>query len=112
MENFMVVTFEPTGVVNAMHRDSFDLSFLGKQAITRASEIMFDADSQLWDVKLPVDGVYTLTTAHASGFPTYEAGRKFEVEWLEHCALRGVEPTSEAGTIIAGSLRAISQVLA
>jgi hypothetical protein len=112
MENkdFMVITFTGAGEVSAMHRDEFSLGFLGKQEIKRASEIKFNDDTQLWDVALPGIAVHGetpwLTIAPAMGFKTYNGARKFEVLWLEHCALEQVDPLAERGSEIAYHLRA------
>ncbi len=106
-EDFMVVNFSATGMVTAMHRDAFDLGFLGKQSVSRASEIKFNEDTQLWDVYLPVD--YHRMQWHAidaaCGFAGYNEARQFEVKWLENCALNSVEPLRPAGIAIAALLR-------
>ena len=43
-----VIDFTPEGMAQAMHNDKFDLSFLGRQSIERATEIVFDEDYQQW----------------------------------------------------------------
>lgn len=105
--DFMVLSFSDTGEVSALHRDEFDIGFLGKQEIKRASEILFNELSQKWAVHLPDhDGNYGLPPIRAAkGFVTYKQARDFEVEWLEHCALQGVEPISLMGIAIANTLR-------
>lgn len=103
---YMVVTFNEDGEVNAMHRDIFDLGFLGRQEITRASEILFDEAQQKWAVHLPDGkGGYGRAILAARGFALYNEARDFEVRWLEHCALRGVEPMSFEGIAIANTER-------
>lgn len=112
--DFMVITFDPAGSASAMHRDEFPLGFLGKQQITRASEIKFNEDSQLWDVALPGIQVHEtetwVTVEAAMGFASYDEGRKFEVLWLEHCALQSIAPLSEDGQELAKALRRPKQV--
>ncbi len=105
--NFMVISFDQTGEVNAMHRDQFDLGFLGNQKIERASDIRFDEDSQLWDIWLlegPGARLPRITSA-ARGFNTYEQARDVEVAWLEGVALLGVEAISDRGIQLLRDIR-------
>lgn len=109
VEDIMVVTFEPTGAVHAMHRDQFGLGFLGKQQIERASEILFNEGTQKWAVHLPIrlhgEIIKWHAVPEAEGFDGYNEARGFEVQWLERCALAGIEPLSEGGIMVAKSLR-------
>jgi hypothetical protein len=99
----MVINFNTDGSVYGLHFDEFDLGFLGKKSIKRASDLVFNEDTQLWDIHLPeafgpvCDGV--------SGFPSYKAARDFEVEWLQQCMLEKCAPDSEKGVEVAQSLR-------
>lgn len=110
--NFMVIDVEPTGVVTAMHRDAFSLAFLGKQDIQRASEIVFNAETQHWDVKLrngsphEVETGWSVPSVYLSHFVTYDSARKFEVLYLESCALQSIAPRSQCGIELAAGLRA------
>lgn len=108
-EDFMVVSFEPTGEVHAMHRDDFDLGFLGKQEVARASEIKFHEESQKWDICMPPGAGVPVeqwqTFPALQGFAGYNEARKFEVKWLEHVALKGVPALSDAGRELARDLR-------
>ncbi len=110
MTDFMVITFDPNGSVQAMHRDQFNLGFLGKQQIERASEIFFNEVSQAWGVMLPreVEGrrIFDQTCDAANGFADYNDARAFEVEWLERCALEGLDPMTYGGIGIARDIRA------
>lgn len=107
--DFMVVNIDPTGTVRAMHRDEFNLGFLGKQEIKRASEIKFDEGNQLWDIYIPPkDGLPVEqwhTFIYIRGFSTYKKARDFEVLWLEHCALECIVPLSSCGMELAEKLR-------
>ena len=93
----MVINFGEDGNVEAMHRDGFNLRFLGKQSITRASDIQFDEDSQTWAIHVMIDS-YPQLVHEATGFYTYEEARKIEVEWFEQCRLYEVTPTGVIGT--------------
>jgi len=99
--DFMVIDITATGEAHAMHRDQFNLGFLGKQEITRASDIRFDDATQLWDCYLyggPVhDADAWYCAPEAKGFATYDLARKVEVEWLEQAALADVPPLSDKG---------------
>jgi hypothetical protein len=113
---YMVLTFDDEGGVEALHRDAFDLGFLGKQKIDRASDIRFNETAQLWDIYLPATyGPMTAsaenipkweTAPEASGFATYDVARAAEVAWLEAAALAEVEPLSHAGRWIMHKIRA------
>ena len=103
-DDFMVIDFRPTGEVEAMHRDKFNLSFLGKQTIQRASDIRFNDDSQQWDIHLAVAGEFVPVEA-ARGFDTYEEARKMEVRWLEMARLHDITPLSDEGTNLLRILR-------
>ncbi len=98
--DFTVIEFTESGEVTAMHRDSFSLGFLGKQSISRASEIMFNEDTQRWDIHLasPENGTFFPTPA--SGFVGYNEARDVEVAWLENCRLHDVEALSDRGISI------------
>lgn len=99
--DFMVITFDENGGASAMHRDQMDLGFLGKQQIKRASEILFNEVTQLWDIYLPTalihDSEGWVTDKNAQGFESYEQARSAEVAWLEMCAIDGVPPLSTVG---------------
>lgn len=101
----MVIDFRPDGAVEAMHRDRFSLAFLGKQTVKRASEILFDEDSQKWDIHLAQGDKFVRVEA-ARGFENYDDARKMEVRWLEYARLHDIEPTSEEGIKLLTVLRA------
>lgn len=107
MADSIVIDFMADGAVQAMHKDSFPLGFLGEMDITRASEIIFNPTTQLWDI-WPRDGeASSFTQAYCGrGFKNYDDARKCEVEWFEKCRLEGVEPMSMQGITIVQILRA------
>lgn len=102
-----VINFEATGRVEAMHSDDFDLSFLGRRSVHRASDIKFDSSGDCWDIFMnDGTGAFTVTAPDIANFDTYENARKFEVKWLNECRLRQVGPTSWYGLhVLAGHLR-------
>lgn len=92
----MVISIDNSGKVEAMHNDAFDLSFLGKREIRRASDIVFEDDA--WTIKLnDGNGAFTVTSPALRGFGEYETARKFEVQWLNTCRLLEIDPTSDKG---------------
>jgi hypothetical protein len=102
MSNFIVVDIQPDGRVEGLHFDDFDLGFLGRKEVTRASEIVHNSETQLWDVVLP-----GATEPHmaAAGFDSYNKAREFEVLWLQHCRMAEADPYSEDGAVIASIAR-------
>lgn len=100
----MVIDFSVAGEVEAMHRDSFPLSFLGPQTITRASDIRFDGDTQLWDIHV-AEGDGFVEVPGAKGFSTYDEGRRMEVRWFEACRLHGLKPLETEGLALLAVLR-------
>lgn len=101
---FMVIDFREDGGVEAMHRDSFNLAFLGKQSIARASDIKYSEDTQSWAINVAADdGFVEVPTAR--GFETYEEARKMEVRWFEMCRLHSVSPLGQEGLAILAVLR-------
>lgn len=102
----IVIDIDPEGVVKGMHRDEFNLGFLGKQKIVRASEIKFSTDSQKWEIFIPLPvGGDELLVKECGQFDSYNVARNFEVLWMNECRLAGVEPYSEAGRAVAFGLR-------
>lgn len=86
----IVIDLSAGGQAQALHMDEFPLGFLGKMRMERASNLVFNESTQLWDVVLP-----QATTARASGFRSYELARDFEVEFLQTCRTLRVDPASE-----------------
>jgi hypothetical protein len=99
--NEIVIDVTDQGV-ESMHFDRFNLGFLGKMHISRASEIFFNEDSQEWDIRLPRQ---IIPYPCAMGFKNYEDARDFEIEWLQMCRKHSVNPLSEAGEGICSAIR-------
>lgn len=94
----LVLTFEPTGEVEGLHMDKFDLGFLGNKDIRRATEIMFRKKEQDWEiVVLDEFGTPLSGWPVQKGFATYDQARDVEVAWLNLCRLNYVEWSSQAG---------------
>lgn len=105
--NFMVIDVAVDGAVHAMHRENvLTLGFLGKQSIRRASDLVFNEDTQQFDIHLAAGNTFLPPVPEARGFPTYEAARQMEVRWLEMARLHGVPPASPEGRTLLSSLRA------
>lgn len=92
----LVINFSTTGQVESLHKDQFDLGFLGHKHVQRATEIRFNAITQKWDIVLlsPTGVTQPEHTMHAGqlGFSSYDQGRLVEVSWLNRCRLANVSP--------------------
>ena len=53
MNKEIVIDCKNDGTVSGMHFDEFDLGFLGKKTVRRASEIIHNPETDLWDILLP-----------------------------------------------------------
>lgn len=105
-EKMMVIDFTDTGEVEAMHRDAFDLGFLGMQDIQRASDIRFHVPSQTWAIHLREgDSFVQVPPSWLSGFPSYETAREFEVKFLEQCRMLGLDPRLPVLGAVARTMR-------
>jgi hypothetical protein len=100
MNKEIVLDFSPSGGAEAMHFDHFPLSFLGKMKVTRASEIVFNQDTQSWDAHIFGSG-----TLIVEDFPGYGIARHFEVEFVQTCRKIRQYPNSRFCAFIAKSLR-------
>jgi hypothetical protein len=102
-----VIDFKPTGEVEAMHNDKFDLGFLGEKLVYRETDIKFDTKTQKWAIwpRLEEDQDHYYGIACARGFATYEGARQAEVAWINSSRLEGVHHTSPRGLDILIKLR-------
>lgn len=102
MAKEIVIDCKANGTVESMHFDEFDLKFLGRKSVKRASEIMHNPETDLWDIEIPESGVHPQSSR---GFTGYDIARRFEVEWLQACRKAGCSPLSDLGRVIADRLR-------
>jgi hypothetical protein len=110
---FTTIDFAEDGTVEAMNRDEFNIGFLGKQSIQRASEIKFNEATQSWNICLPDDDDRCwVAIPEATGFASYNVARDVEVFWLETARRVGVNPTSMEGIRILQAAKDLSRVLA
>lgn len=98
-QDAVVITFDSEGGAESLHIDKFDLGFLGKKHITRATDIRFDDETQDWTIYLldaqgdnPV-----LAWKGCKGLPTYEVARAVEVAWLNLCRVNDSDPRTDEG---------------
>ena len=109
MYSSFVIDVDPHGGVEAMDLDAMPLSFLGRRAVRRATEIRFDEDRQQWDIHLCVyEGDQLVGYSQplsAKGFHQYDEARRVEVSWLNLCRLLSVDPTSPWGDELLGIVR-------
>lgn len=88
----LIIDITEKGQVQSLHMDEFDLGFLGDKKITRASNIVFNELTQMWNIILPKD-----ESPSVSFFECYEEAREFEIKWLQRCRKHGVSPYSLEG---------------
>lgn len=107
MSQNLVISFDPSGAVEAMHLDTFDLGFLGNKQVSRASEIKFNETTQKWDILVPLEGqesqpveTWQAVVDGAKGFSGYEEARQVEVAWFNAARLEGVHPLSSRGRVL------------
>jgi len=98
-QDAVVITFGEDGSAESLHVDQFDLGFLGKKEITRATDIRFEGDTQDWTIYLlDAKGENpTLAWKGCKGLPSYEVARTVEVAWLNLCRLNDADPRDGDG---------------
>lgn len=96
-----VIEFGADGRVEAMHNDKMNLDFLGPQRVTRASEILWDENDQVWAVWLVRQDSSLMRIDSLGTFTSYDSARKAEVAWLNACRRSGVAPDSEPASALA-----------
>lgn len=102
----LVLTFAPTGEVEGLHVDHFDLGFLGKKEIRRATEILFRDKEQDWEIVVLDEWGFRLSGwPEQKGFATYDQARQVEVAWLNLCRLNEVEWHTNHGAIYLAEAR-------
>lgn len=105
MDKELVIAISPSGKVEAMHQDGFDLAFLGDRSIRRQTEIKFNLESQRWDITyLDAEEGQHLHPS-LSGFAGYDEARGYEVRWINQCRLDGIDPMSDRGLFLMQSMR-------
>lgn len=105
----MVLTISDSGKVESIYSEEFNLGFLGDQRVFRQTDIVFDVDTQKWDIHyLNAQGVRVFGDASPlmlSGFQWYEEARRFEVSWLNACRESGVQAGTHEGLALAHKMR-------
>lgn len=98
-QDAVVITFDDQGGAESLHIDKFDLGFLGKKTIVRATDIVFDESAQTWTIYLlDAQGQNpTLPWTGCKGLPCYEVARKVEVAWLNLCRVNDTDPRDGNG---------------
>lgn len=92
-----IIRVDRYGTVRALHYDDMDLGFLGPKQIGRASEIMFNDQTQSFYVEFPQLKDGARQPGFVCGFKGYDDARAFEVMLLETCAKNHVNPAYEGG---------------
>ena len=102
MNKALVIDIDSVGRASALHMDEFDLGILGDKKIRRASSIEFCEQAQSFQVILDGDDAALDCATQFSG---YDVARRFEVRWLQQCAVQRIDPRSPEGRTTAQALR-------
>jgi len=107
MNSELVIDFKNDGSVASLHTDAFDLGFLGDKKVYRQTDIVFNSDTQLWDMDYLINGNPRIRFSgqELAGFTSYETARDYEVRWLNACRLSGTDPASNKALCIMGAMR-------
>lgn len=107
MNSELVIDFKNDGSVASLHTDAFDLGFLGDKKVYRQTDIVFNSDTQLWDMDYLINGnpQYRFIGQELSGFESYETARAYEVRWLNACRLAGMNPASNMALCLMKQIR-------
>lgn len=104
----LVIDIDLSGSSKALHTEAFDLSFLGPMYIARQTDIVFNSDTQLWDMyyiecsnEFECKSTTLKKVVPLSGRSSYEDARTVEVLWLNDCRLLGIDPVSIEGIEVA-----------
>ena len=100
-----VVSIAPHGATKSMHSDEFSLEFLGEQNIERVSEILWNKQTQTWDIHFVDDAVDGPPAPEYSGFRRYDEARAFEVQIMNFCLENSVGPYDYEIRLVAAGLR-------
>jgi hypothetical protein len=95
----LVISIDASGACASLHNDNFDLGFLGDKKVYRQSDIVFNEESQKWDI-VYLDGAERKQHAILNGFKNYEEARQSEVAWLNACREYNYHPLSDDGISI------------
>lgn len=105
-----VIEVLPEGVATSLHSDNFPLDYLGSMGVKRATDIVYNSATLLWEVYY-LDEPSTGGRPHKSKntapcpvifntmrvFSGCEQARQAEVAWLNGCREVGIHPLSEEG---------------
>jgi len=104
-----VIDFNADGSVEALYHDKVSLQHLGKVSMERASHVVFDELTQLWNVVPCMVKNYEALPDVYRGWPTYAEAVQFEValfnkarehEILSRDGLLSVEGISIANAVV------------
>ena len=104
MPNKTVLSVGVDGRVEGLYLDNLDLSSVGKKKVQRVSLVVHDETTDTFGVYLQPDDFSCLD---AQGFARYSEAVAFEVEWLNACRSRNIDPRSGMGVELARTLRDI-----
>ena len=101
------INISGAGALHGLHFEEMSLLPFGKAEIKRATDIKFNSDSQLWDIRLLDQNEQPIHhyTDHLLGFEGYEEARSHEVVYLQSCKANGFGVVSQAADDLGAALR-------
>lgn len=108
MTKEILIDVSGAGAMHSLHFEEMSLLPFGKAEIKRATDIKFNSDTQLWDIRLLDKDEQPIHhyTDHLLGFAGYEEARSHEVNYLQGCRVNGFGVVSQAADELGAALRA------
>ena len=104
MSEHHVMTIKSDGETSMLQSDKFDIRFLGRMKMERASNIVFDYDDQMYRI-LIAEREDEKHPDELRNFPLYDEAKTFEVMYLQSARLLNLDPLSEPMHAIAPTIR-------
>lgn len=108
MSEHHVMTIKSDGEISMLQSDKFDIRFLGKMVMERASNIVFDYDDQMYRI-LIAEREDEPHPDELRRFPLYEDAKSFEVMYLQSARMCNYDPLSPVMAALAPDIRAAWQ---
>jgi len=107
MSKEILIDINGAGAMHSLHFEEMPLLPFGKAEIKRATDIKFNSDTQLWDIRLLDHNEQPIHhyPDHLLAFVGYEEARSHEVRYLQACRVQGVGVVSQAADDLGATLR-------
>jgi hypothetical protein len=107
MSKEILIDINGGGAMHSLHFEEMSLLSFGKAEIQRATDIKFNSDTQLWDIRLLDHNEQPIHhyPDHLLGFEGYEEARQHEVRYLQECRRQDIGVISNAADELGSLLR-------